>query len=93
MEKINWYEENIEAPLRDIIKYLRNNGINTECSCGHEMYIQCQYIPDGNISELHKILYNYFSKNKLNINYDLNIIVKVENGYTTLSSIDIRLKK
>ena len=38
----NWYSENIEDQLKDIIKYLRNNGVNTECSCGHELYIQCQ---------------------------------------------------
>jgi len=32
---IDWYE-NIEAPIRDIVKFLRNNGVNTECSCGYE---------------------------------------------------------
>ena len=40
----NWYLETIEEPLRDIVRALRNNGVNTECSCGHEMYIQCQSV-------------------------------------------------
>lgn len=44
-----WYEENIEEGVRELVSVLRNNGINTECSCDHQnpMYIQCQYIPDG----------------------------------------------
>ena len=40
----DWYINTIEEPLRDIVKALRNNGVNTECSCGHEMTIQCQSI-------------------------------------------------
>lgn len=38
----NWYKFNIEDPLKDIIKNLRDNGINTFCSCGHKRYIQCE---------------------------------------------------
>ena len=26
----NWYSEKIEEPLREIVKYLRNNGVNTD---------------------------------------------------------------
>ena len=35
----DWYL-NIEEPIRDIVKLLRNNGWNTTCSCGHEMTIE-----------------------------------------------------
>ena len=40
----DWYINNIEEPVRDIVRALRNNGVNTECSCGHDMTIQCQTI-------------------------------------------------
>ena len=55
-----WYEDKIEEPMRDIVRILRNNGINTECSCGHEQYIQCQYIPEGDVYDIHRLLWNHF---------------------------------
>ena len=58
----DWYDEAIEEPVRDIVRLLRNNGFNTECSCGHEMYVQCQYIPDNDIERLHILLWNYFDE-------------------------------
>ena len=36
-----WYSQ-IEPEVRDAVKSLRNVGINTTCSCGHEMYIECE---------------------------------------------------
>lgn len=36
-----WYKC-IEEPVRELVKKLRNNGINTFCSCGHAMWIQCE---------------------------------------------------
>ena len=66
----HWYKDKIEDPLKDMVKELRNNGINTECSCGHDMYIQCQYIPDGSFYEVHKIVWNYLSMNKGVFGYD-----------------------
>lgn len=44
MQGDDWYLNTIEEPVRDIVRALRNNGINTECSCGHDMTIQCQTI-------------------------------------------------
>lgn len=38
----DWYEQHIEPEVREVVRALRNNGINTTCSCGHEMYIECQ---------------------------------------------------
>ena len=39
----DWYERNIEEPIRPLFCLLRDNGINTVCSCGHEMYVECEY--------------------------------------------------
>lgn len=54
---MGWYKEYIEEPVRGLVKLLRNNGFNTTCSCGHEMYVECGYIPDGEIQRLHNLLY------------------------------------
>ncbi len=43
----NWYNC-IEEPIRDLVKMLRNNGINTFCSCGHGMWIQCETYEECN---------------------------------------------
>jgi len=43
MNSCSWYEKNIEESIRPLVKLLRNNGINTTCSCGHEMYCECEY--------------------------------------------------
>lgn len=52
----SWYLNNIEEPVRDIVKALRNNGINTECSCGHEMTIQCQSLdPSAELREIRTV--------------------------------------
>ena len=77
----DWYEENIEEPVRDLVRVLRNNGFNTECSCGHEKYIQCQYVLDGEIKRLHNLLYCYFVEKGKSINYELCIRVIVNDGH------------
>jgi len=89
-ENGDWYDQFIEHPLRDLVRVLRKNGINTECSCGHEMYIQCQHIPDGELMDLHELIWNYLSENKLPINFEIIIEHTVIEGsqYTTL---DIKL--
>jgi len=86
----NWYDKFIEKNLREIVEYLRNNGINTECSCEHRGYIQCQYILDGGIQHLHNLLFCYHHGRKLPINYEIIVNHKVDEGhsYTTL---DIKL--
>jgi len=84
----DWYKQFIENPLRDLVYILRNNGFNTECSCGHDMYIQCQYILDGEIMDLHHILNCYFQENGLPVDYEIKINIKVVDG-KTYSSMDI----
>jgi len=87
---MDWYEENIEPEVRNLVKYLRDNGVNTECSCGHKGYIQCQYSPDGSIKVLHDLLYNYFSGRNETITYTIKIHVQVIGGHLH-STLDIQL--
>jgi len=55
---LDWYEEAIEKPIRDLIKTLRNNGFNTFCSCGHypNPYIQIEWYSDDDITRLWNLL-------------------------------------
>ena len=39
-----WYVQYIEEGVREAVKRLRNRGINTECSCHHDMEIQFQVL-------------------------------------------------
>ena len=34
--------DEIEPGVRNLVCWLRNHGINTECSCHHKWYVQCQ---------------------------------------------------
>ena len=81
-----WYDKHIEGPLRDLVKYLRNNGINTECSCAHEGWVQCQYMIDGDLYHLHHLLFLYFHNKKRPINYTIHVEHKVREGksYTSM---------
>jgi hypothetical protein len=38
-EREDWYDH-IEPEIRDVVRLLRDNGFNTTCSCGHEMYVE-----------------------------------------------------
>lgn len=44
-----WYEKHVEPEIQPLVKLLRNNGLNTTCSCGHEMYCECDVV--GNYFE------------------------------------------
>lgn len=85
LKEVDWYEENIEEPIRDLVKYLRKNGVNTECSCcGHNKekpYIQCQYIPTSWIKMVHDLLYNYLHKKNKKISYEIHVHHKVDDGH------------
>ena len=85
-----WYLEKIEPEIRNLVRYLRNRGVNTECSCGHQKFIQCQYIPDGSIKEIHDLLFNYFAEKREPINYTINIYHQVVDGHL-FSSLEIKL--
>ena len=74
---MNWYEEYIEAGIKKEVILLRDNGFNTECSCAHKMYIQCQYISDGEIKRLHELLFNSGYRD-----YTISIELRVVDGYS-----------
>jgi hypothetical protein len=57
----NFYSK-IEETVREVIFELRNNGINTECSCHHEGYIQCQCLDP---TEELDIIYNVMHELKI----------------------------
>jgi len=64
MEFNDWYNEKIEDPLKELVYKLRNNGINTHDSCGHDMYIQCEtYDPTSEMITIYNILYEMGIKN------------------------------
>ena len=60
-----FYQE-IEEPLKDLVKLLRDNGFNTVCSCGHypNPYIQLKWNNTQDIYNLHNLLVkNGYKKN------------------------------
>ena len=73
---MDWYEENIEEGVRFPVKLLRDKGVNTECSCEHDKYIQCQYINDGHIQYIDSILFNAGFRN-----YFIEIQLTREEGH------------
>lgn len=81
----NWYDEHIEEPIQDLVRLLRDNGFNTECSCGHEMYVQCQYICEGETMRLHHLLFNNGYRN-----YHIKIDLRVDDGHS-FSTIEITI--
>jgi hypothetical protein len=90
---MNWYEENIEEPIRDIVKLLRNNGFNTTCSCGHEMYVEGDLLIDGELKKLHDLLYNYYCENKkIKPNYEITFTLQIQDGIIRKDWFYINLK-
>jgi glutamate racemase len=64
----DWYDQ-IEKPVRELVRLLRNNGFNTTSSCGHEMWIQMEWY--GFEEEARK-LYNLLGQNGYN-NFELRL--------------------
>lgn len=58
-----WYTEFIEEPVREIVKHLRNNGINTIQSCGHNMTIEC--VSSGDLTKELSVIYFLFEDLKV----------------------------
>lgn len=86
-----WYEDTIEEPVRELVYLLRNNGFNTECSCGHEMYVQCQYLLEGEIQRLNHLVSSYLFDNGLPTDYEITLKIRVWGG-VPVSSLEIDLK-
>ena len=60
----NWYDQ-IEEPIRPLVRLLRDNGFNTTCSCGHtpEPYIEMEWYFDDDIKRLRSLLLENSYKN------------------------------
>ena len=55
----DWYNC-IEEPLRKLVRILRDNGFNTECSCAHlpKPYIQIEWLDSSDIDRLYELLWD-----------------------------------
>lgn len=82
----DWYNENIEEPIRSTVKLLRDNGFNTTCSCGHEMEIECELMTDGEMQRLHNLLYNNGFRN-----YSLVTELKVMSGLLCFKNTTVKI--
>ena len=55
---MKWYNIAIEPSIRHIVRKLRDNGINTFCSCGHNRYIQCEtYDLTNELSTIYNVMH------------------------------------
>jgi len=84
---IDWYEQYIEPEIRSIVHLLRDNGVNTESSCGHEMTVQCQVITDGFVQHVDNLLFNNGYRH-----YTITIEIDRCNGHL-YPTMDITFKK
>lgn len=84
--KMDWYD-NIEAPIRPLVKLLRDNGFNTYCSCGHEMKVDCDLTLDGEMKRLHDLLAHNGHRN-----YTIILYHEVVKGVPLITSIAVVLK-
>ena len=82
----SWYEENIEEGVRDVVRILRDNGFNTECSCHHDMQVMLSVHMDGEIQRLHTLLYDNGFRN-----YSLQWSVNVKEGYIVQEWVSVTL--
>ncbi len=73
---MNEFYREIEEPIRDIVRTLRDNGVNTTCSCGHDIYVEADIIPDGMLQTIHRTLFNYLAESKKEIKYSITITLE-----------------
>ena len=72
---MTWYDS-LEPGIRDVVRLLRDNGFNTECSCEHEGYVQCAYFADGELARLDNLLFNAGYRD-----YSLEVEIVREDGH------------
>lgn len=53
--KVDWYD-NIEPGVRDLVRLLRNNGVNTYYSCDHAMVVEAENYQDEEVTMIHNLL-------------------------------------
>lgn len=88
---MNWYNQ-IEEPIRPLVKALRDNGINTTNSCGHNMSVQVNLMIDGELKRIHDTVYNWMCKQGKEPEYDIEVHVIVRKGTIFQCFAEIRLQ-
>lgn len=53
---MKWYENNIEEGVRNVVRLLRDNGINTTYSCHCAMVIEAENYEDAEMSRIYDLL-------------------------------------
>lgn len=69
----DWYET-IEEPIRELVRRLRDSGINTTCSCGHKMYVQADILPDASLMVMHNTVFNWLG-GQADYTIEVNLVV------------------
>jgi len=82
----------IEEPVRDLVRLLRDNGYNTEDSCGHEGYIQIGYVLDGNsLQELHRLIWTHLHERGEPVSFDITMEHFVRDGHMAGTLLNVWL--
>lgn len=75
VKDLGWYE-NIEPEIRPIVKLMRNEGFNTTCSCGHEMYVEFMLLDTSELDRLDNVLFNNGFRT-----YTIEALLKRDDGH------------
>jgi hypothetical protein len=84
----DWYTDYIEKGVRPVVKLLRDNGFNTVCSCGHEMYVDSEYYRDDELHALDELLFNNGYRN-----YSIACELERIDGAIITSMLHLKLKQ
>lgn len=91
MKSDDFFYEQIEVGVREWVRFLRDAGVNTECSCGHEGYIQCQSLdPMNDIQRIKDCLHEH-GLWEYTIDFRYSAFGKDFSGWS--QSIDVRSKE
>jgi hypothetical protein len=82
----DWYEENIEEGVRDAVRLLRNNGINTTYSCHCAMVIEAENYEDVEMGRVYDLL----TKNGYD-DFRLSMVLMKEAGQRPQRCLHIKL--
>lgn len=85
-----WYDENAEEGVRALVRALRNEGFNTECSCHHEMFVQMAYSIDGEVKRLHDLVWRILDEEGLPVTFSIQVRHTVVDS-RQYTSIDLAL--
>lgn len=70
MSELHFYGD-VEEGVREWVRLLRNAGLNTECSCHHEGYIQCQSLdPTTEIDRIRRAFFGKVHQYKIEVLYE-----------------------